>query len=83
MKKTIEVTVDIDDIWSKMKPREREEFITENLSDVDESELKDYCIDESIVSISDFYTDDIIEYLEESGYYVTQNPPAEQTTLEI
>ncbi len=81
MEKTIEVTVDIDDVWSEMTSREREEFITKNLSDADESQLKDYCIDESVVSISDFDTDDIIEYLEASGYYVTQNPPTEQTEL--
>lgn len=77
------MTVDIDDVWSEMTYRERQEFIINNLSDADESELKDYCIYESVVSISDFDTDDIIEYLEESGYYITQNPPAEQTTLEI
>lgn len=77
MEKTIEVSIDIDDVWAEMSSKEREEFITENLSDADESQLKDYCIDESVVSISDFDTDDIIEYLEASGYYVTQNPPTE------
>ena len=77
MEKTIGYQSDIDDVWAEMSPKERKQFINENLSDGGESELKAYCLDEEIVTLNDFDDDDIIEYLEEHNYYVTQNPPTE------
>lgn len=71
MSTKIEIEVDIDDVFANMKSKEREEFMDSNLSECSSDALKDYVIENDLVSLDDFDDADIVNYLIDKGYTVS------------